>query len=69
MSEVGYHLKDMRDIFYNNERVRVHSVKAGYSSIGKVIFIGPFICTVEVDGFCESYNYADFLCSRIKAVK
>ena len=69
MSEVGYHLKDMRDVFYNNERVKVHSVKAGYSSIGRVSFVGPFICTVKVDGFCESYNYADYLCGRIKEVK
>lgn len=40
-------LKDMRNFFYKGERVRAHSVKSGWSGLCKVIYVGPFVCTVQ----------------------
>ena len=62
-------LKDMRNFFYKGERVRAHSVKSGWSCLCKVIYVGPFVCTVQNGNFREAYNYADYLCGRIKSVK
>lgn len=59
----------MRNFFYKGERVRAHSVKSGWSGLCKVIYVGPFVCTVQNGNFREAYNYADYLCGRIKSVK